>query len=187
MNIVSIGWSSTTWRFTFGLFFRNYQSSWDTRGLIWVDKEVFSSFLFDFFVMSSRGFRFFEIRITRLGSIKEIKFSWSNGLDFSISSIVIIRISYNSRGSCFTIFLPFNIGRVGYISEESPSSRSNIDRISFNKPNNILFTWGKRERSSIFIVIERGRWIINIVIVHKFHNMEIFTQQIMSFFKHRVR
>jgi len=55
-----------------------------------------------------------------------------------------------------------------------------------NEPDDIFFTWGESERSSIFVITKRRWGVILVIIVHEFHDVEIFRKKIMSFSEHGV-
>lgn len=136
--------------------------------------------------MSFRLFGFGGERVTSLGSIKEEDLSISHGLDFSIGSIEIISISDDTGFISSTFRGRFSFGGIGNISQESPGGGTEHDGVFKNKPDDIFFTWGERERSSIFIIIERRGAVELIIVIDEFHNVEIFRKEIGSFFEKRV-
>jgi hypothetical protein len=102
-------------------------------------------------------------------------------LNFSVGSVKVIGIGHSSGFSSGTFSGTLGFGGIRDISEERVRSCSHEDRVFKDKPDDIFFTWGEREGSSIFIVIERGWGVILIIIIDEFHDMEIFGQQVVSF------
>jgi len=133
--------------------------------------------------MSFRLFRFGGEWVTSLGSIEEEDLSISQGLEFSIGSVEVISISDDTGFISSTFRARFSFGGIGDISQESPGGGTDKDGFFKNKPDNIFFTWGEREGSSIFIVIERRGTVVLIIVIDEFHDVEIFREKIVSFFK----
>jgi hypothetical protein len=67
--------------------------------------------------------------ITSLGSIEPENLSFSDGLDFSISSIKVIGISDNTGFISSTFGGRFSFRGIGNISQERKSSGTNVDEI----------------------------------------------------------
>jgi len=107
-------------------------------------------------------------------------------LNFSVGSVEVISISNSSSFISSTFGARFGFRGVGDISKETHSGGSDGDGVSQDKPDNIFFTRGERERSSIFVVIKGRGTVVLIVIINKFGDVEIFGQQVVSFFEEGV-
>jgi sporulation protein YlmC with PRC-barrel domain len=178
--VVSIGGSSTSGHLSFGFLFRDNEGSWDSWGLIGVHKEVFNTSFLDLFEMSFGLGGLLHIGIASILSVEVKHFSLSDILDFSVGSIEVIGIGHNSSGTSNSIS-SFDLGGIGYVSKEDLNGASNGNGFRGNEPDDVFFTWGESERSSVFVVIERRRAVVLVFVVEEFHDMEIFGKEIVSF------
>jgi len=56
-----------------------------------------------------------------------------------------------------------------------------VNKVRQHEPDDIFFTWGESEGSSIFIVVEGGRRSVLIIVVDEFHDVEVFGNEVLSF------
>jgi len=97
--------------------------------------------------------------------IKEY-FSFSQWLKFSIRTIIIWHFIMRS----FTWWIQG-------ISNHTDCGGSLFNRLSMNKPNNILFTRGRCFTSHIFIIWKWNILIIIIFSIHEFPNIQRFREK----------
>lgn len=121
-----------------------------------------------------------HIGVASVLSVEVKHFSLSDILDFSVGSIEVIGIGHNSSGTSNSIS-SFNLGGIGYVSKEDLNGASNGNGFRGNEPDDVFFTWGESERSSVFVVIERRGAVVLVFVVEEFHDMEIFGKEIVSF------
>jgi len=121
-----------------------------------------------------------HIGVASILSVEVKHFSLSDILDFSVGSIEVIGIGHNSSGTSNSIS-SFDLGGIGYVSKEDLNGASNGNGFRGNEPDDVFFTWGESERSSVFVVIERRRAVVLVFVVEEFHDMEIFGKEIVSF------
>jgi len=130
---------------------------------------------------------FFDVGVAGEFSVEVVKFSGSDGLDFSVGSVVVVGVSDHSGLGSIALFFTLQLRGIRNVSHEGPHGASNGNRLGFHKPNHVLFAGRESKRSPVLVVVKRRRGIVLVVVIHKFHYMEILAQQVVSFSKQRIR